>query len=91
MSRTPKPSVFLHRANYRQRRLRDAAKLVPFIGILLWSIPLMWQSDPAGGSMGSAGLVYIFGVWVFLIVLTAVLATRVRADPVADDKDAPDR
>ncbi len=91
MTRPSKPSVFLHRANYRQRRLRDAAKLVPFIGMLLWAIPLAWQGGSGDGSVGAGGLVYIFCVWVFLIIMTAVLSSRVTSDAGADDRDTSDR
>ncbi len=80
MSRTNRSQVLLHRANYRQRRLRDAAKLLPVLGILLWAIPLTWpatsQDDQAG--VGSAGLIYVFGVWVLLIVLGGALASVMR-------------
>ena len=82
MSRAPKTAIFLQRAGYRQRRLRDAAKLLPFLGILLWALPLAWPtaSDAEAAVAGSAGLIYIFGVWVVLIVVTAILASRMRAD-----------
>jgi hypothetical protein len=74
----------LHRANYRQRRLRDAAKLLPALGVLLWAIPLTWPaaSQDAQGGIGSAGLLYVFGVWVLLIVLGAALASMMR--PIID-------
>lgn len=83
MSRSPKSQVFLHRANYRQRRLRDAAKMLPVLGILLWTIPLTWPaaSQDEQADMGSAGLLYIFGVWVLLIVLGAALTSRMRPNP----------
>jgi hypothetical protein len=80
MSRHQRSQALLHRANYRQRRLRDAAKLLPVLGVLLWAIPLTWpavsQDDQAG--IGSAGLLYVFGVWVLLIVLGAALASMMR-------------
>ncbi len=84
MSRAPKPPTFLQRASYRQRRLRDAAKLAPFLGMILWAIPLAWPKDE---SVVSDALIYVFGVWVILIVLTAALASRIRADnpSVSDD------
>lgn len=88
MSRKPTPSVFLQRASYRQRRLRDAARLVPFLGIVLLAIPLTWPA--AGGAqepIGSAGLLYIFGVWALLIILTAVLSSFMRADASLSAKD----
>jgi uncharacterized membrane protein len=88
MSGQSKLPVFLQRASYRQRRLRDAAKLIPFLGIILWVIPLAWSKDTADAQIGSNGLIYIFGVWVVLIVLTALLASRIRADDPEGSEDA---
>lgn len=78
MSRPTKQPVFLHRATYRQRRVRDAAKLLPFLGLVLWAIPLTWASDAREAPIGASGVVYVFGVWLILIVLTAVFASKVR-------------
>ncbi|WP_375255592.1 hypothetical protein [Yoonia sp.] len=63
--------------------MRDAAKLVPFLGLMLWAIPLMWETQDEGTSIGAGGLLYVFGVWLFLIVLTGLLASRVRKIPEA--------
>jgi hypothetical protein len=85
------PPVFLQRASYRQRRLRDGAKLLPVLGIVLWAMPLSWNSSAAENGVGSEGLLYVFGVWVFLIVLTFVLGRRLRNDGLPDEvqDDAP--
>ncbi len=84
MSRSPNP-VFLERAGYRQRRLRDAARLIPFVGIVLWTIPLLWPRDvPQAPSSGDA-VIYIFGVWVFLIAVTAIVSRYLRLDDPATD------
>ncbi len=88
MSRKPTVPVFLQRASYRQRRLRDAAKLVPFLGVVLWAIPLAWVGGDTNDQIGSAGVLYIFGVWMLLIVLTAVLTGLMRADASLSTKDA---
>ena len=80
MSRQTKTPVFVHRSGYRQRRLRDAARLVPFLGLILWLLPLGWPR-PEGTeahAVGAGGLIYIFGVWVFLILCTALLAMSMR-------------
>lgn len=82
-SKTP---VFLQRASYRQRRLRDGAKLVPFLGIILWLIPLAWQNEDVGERVGSWGVLYVFGVWVLLIVLAAALSSRLRSDATISDQ-----
>jgi len=73
-------TVFLQRSSYRQRRLRDAARMMPVLGLVLWMLPLSWQSEAEGGNAGSSAALYIFGVWVLLIVATGVLARRVRTE-----------
>ena len=90
MSRKTPPPIFLQRASYRQRRLRDAAKLMPFAGMILWAIPLAWARGDGSNDMGTAGLIYVFGVWVLLIILTALLASRVRGESRAQDDSEDD-
>ncbi|MGJ8624090.1 MAG: hypothetical protein ACSHW1_15125 [Yoonia sp.] len=89
MKPVKKPPVFLQRQNYRQRRFRDAARLLPFAGVVLWAIPMSWPDADQGRGVSSAGVVYIFGVWVLLIILTAALARRLRSD-VPDNADGDD-
>ncbi len=77
---TQRPSpLFLARGTYRQRRLRDAAKLLPVVGGLLWMIPLLWPRGP-DGQLVSVALLYIFGIWAGLIGLAFVLSRLLRAD-----------
>jgi len=80
MSQPPKPPLFLQRASYRQRRLRDAARLIPCIGVILWLLPLAWPvaSQGEGESVGASGLLYIFGVWFLLILVSAILSSQMR-------------
>ena len=91
MSRKPTPPVFLQRASYRQRRIRDAAKLVPFLGIILLAMPLAWPSGAGEDAIDSAGLLYVFGAWVVLILLTALLSSLMRADASLSTKDTPEQ
>ena len=90
MSRKPTPPLFLQRASYRQRRIRDAAKLLPFAGIVLLAIPLAWSAGQTEDGIGAGGLLYVFGVWLFLIILTAILAALMRKDPVLSSQDTPE-
>lgn len=90
MSRAPLPPIFLQRASYRQRRLRDGVKLVPFLGVILWTIPLAWPTGGDEGDIGAQSLIYIFGVWVVLIALTAILSSRIRSDAPSAAEDAAD-
>ena len=71
--------VFLDRRSYRQRRLRDALRLMPVLGALLWLVPLLWPKG-AEPVAASAALIYLFAVWAGLIVLSALLARRVRPE-----------
>ncbi|MEJ6402566.1 hypothetical protein [Yoonia sp. 2307UL14-13] len=88
MKKQPQPGVFLERSSYRQRRLRDAGLLVPVLGIILWLVPLLWdKGDPQNGK--SMAMLYIFGVWVLLILLTALIARLIRPSDDKPSKDEP--
>ena len=49
MARPAKPPVFLARASYRQRRLRDAARLLPMVAGVLMMLPLLWSRSDGSG------------------------------------------
>ena len=71
--RNPKRALFLARAPYRRRRLRDAARVLPVLGLFLLMLPLLWAPD-ARMALGAADVIYFFSVWVILIVLAAAFA-----------------
>ena len=80
--------VFVDRASYRQRRLRDGLRLLPVLGALLWFVPLLWPRGEA--TTTSTALTYVFGAWVTLIVLAFLLARALRPeDPEPRPDDAP--
>lgn len=83
--RKPARPLFLERRSYRQRRLMDAARLLPVLGIVLWAIPLLW-AEGDGGMRTSAAILYIFGVWLVLAGLAGIIARNLDAD---DDGRAP--
>ena len=67
-----KPSPFLERRTYRQRRRMDAARLLPLLGVVLFLMPLLWAT---GGNAATArGGMYIFAIWAGLIVVAAWLS-----------------
>lgn len=70
--RRPKQPLFLARAVYRKRRLRDAARMLPIFGFVLL-MPLLWN-------VSSRAWVYVFAVWLGLIVLAALLARGLGQD-----------
>jgi len=63
--------IFLERSNYRYRRLTDAVRFLPVMGAILWMVPLLWTR---GETMNSAALLYVFGIWLVLVVVAALLA-----------------
>ncbi|MFW2542367.1 hypothetical protein ACN2XU_06970 [Primorskyibacter sp. 2E107] len=74
-----KTPLFVERQTYRRRRIVDAARALPVLGLLLWSIPMLWGL-PDRPQSASGALIYIFIVW-FGLVLGAgllILALRLR-------------
>ncbi|MCY4304666.1 MAG: hypothetical protein OXC62_07820 [Aestuariivita sp.] len=75
---------FLSRKSYRQRRIIDAAKLLPILGIILFFLPLLWGNSPqeAGDKQYTITVtevaVFIFCVWLFLIFLTFTLGIKLK-------------
>jgi hypothetical protein len=58
-------AIFLERSSYRRRRLSDASRLLPVVGLLVMMVPLLWR---AGGEMAmSSAVTYIFVAWAGLI------------------------
>lgn len=66
-------NLFLERQTYRRRRLIDAVKLVPVLGLVVFVLPLLWS----GTGSTSRGLLYLFIGWGALIILMAILSRRV--------------
>ena len=80
MARDLRP-VFLERKNYRRRRMMDALRLVAVLGLILWLMPIIWPNGrtvDADPMPMSSALFYVFGVWLFLIALAALLAVFLR-------------
>jgi len=79
-----KPAIFLERKRYRIQRLRDVAKMLPILGIVLLFIPLLWRGAPP--TSNAAAVQYMFGVWLLLILMTWLVARRIAATE-ADTQD----
>lgn len=78
-------SIFVERETYRRRRLLDAARMLPVLGMALWLLPLLWPSDGEAAVPMSRALIYVFGVWAALIFCALLFGLKVReGDP---DKD----
>lgn len=77
--------LFLARTVYRRRRLRDAARLLPLVGLLLMLLPSLGRDT---GSV-AADAVYLFVLWSLLIAAAAALAPGLsRAEGEADQPGA---
>lgn len=88
--------VFLERRSYRQRRMMDAVRLLPLVGLLLWLVPTLWSVSDATGDEPvkmSQAIIYVFGVWVCLILSAGILwrylvAGGDQADPSTDGTES---
>lgn len=87
MPQTGQP-LFLARRSYRRRRLMDAARLLPVLGLILILLPGLWHpADTPAPDTGRGGL-YLFAVWIALIG-AAFLISRGLA-PVLDAEEMPE-
>jgi hypothetical protein len=77
-------SVFLARRSYRRRRMADAARLLPLAGGILFCVPLVWKGAEAGARTVNA-MIYVFGLWVLLVVVSALISRHLRHDD--DERD----
>jgi hypothetical protein len=84
--RRPKRPLFLARAPYRRRRLRDAARLLPVLGVFLLLLPLLWTPE-ARMALRAGDVIYFFAVWLVLIGLAAAFAPGLRGGDGADDEE----
>ena len=85
----PSRTEFLDRSSYRQRRFRDAARWLPIFAGVLMLLPLMWPSDTPDQSQTSSGIIYLFGLWAFLVALAFVLSRVLRSSEALDGNGAP--
>lgn len=89
--------LFLARRAYRYRRLLDAARLLPFAGLVLFMVPVLWQPAATPEPDTGRGALYLFPVWALLIVASLVVSRRIiggasagsGAPEAGDDGDAP--
>lgn len=77
--------LFLARANYRRRRLRDGARMLPLFGLILLMLPMLW---PQAQRVITLHWAYLFLVWAALIGVAAWLAGKLVDGDMALDLDA---
>jgi len=80
----PLQPLFLARANYRKRRWRDGARLLPIFGAVLLLVPLLW---PWSARVMVAHWLFIFVVWAGLIALAALVSRRVHDGEGIGDRE----
>lgn len=87
--RRPARPLFLERRGYRQRRVRDAARMLPLLGLALWALPLLFSAD-GSPARTSQVLIYMFVVWLGLAAAAAALSLGLDTKPgPADDSEWP--
>lgn len=82
--------LFVARPTYRRRRLLDAIRALPVLGLLLWLIPLLW-SVPDTPMPASRALIYLFGVWAGLILGAVALIFALRRAEIREDRAGDER
>ena len=75
--------VFLERESYRRRRLGDAARLVPLLGLILLLVPVLW----ADSNRTEITIIYIFSVWAFLIVLIGAISRHLSKGVLSEEEN----
>ncbi len=72
----PSPHIFVGRDVYRRRRLMDAARLLPVLGVLLFLVPVLWAPQTTPEADTARGGLYVFVVWAGLIGAAYLLSRR---------------
>lgn len=83
------PPLFLRRASYRQRRRRDAARLLPVIGLFLMLLPVLWAPQNTFSRDTAPDGIYLFVVWALLIAVAMLISRSLNTAGDGDDPDAP--
>jgi len=85
--KAPRPPKFLARHSYRRRRMIDAARLLPVLGLFLVLMPILWRPAATPEPDTTRGGIYLFAVWLLLIAAAFVLA-RLLSSPAERGRDA---
>jgi hypothetical membrane protein len=70
--------VYLERRRYRTRRVIEALKVLPVLGLVLIGVPLLWTE----GVKTSEAMIYFFSVWMVLVLAAIWLARRLDASAI---------
>ncbi len=72
--------LFYERRTYRRRRMADAARLLPFLGFALFSLPLLWREGDGAAARTSEVMLYVFLVWAALGILAWLISRRLQPE-----------
>jgi hypothetical protein len=70
----PRHPLYLARDTYRRRRAMDAVRLLPFLGLFLMLLPLLWSDSAGPGESTAREGLFLFAAWALLILAAAVLS-----------------
>ena len=85
----PDPPTFSRARPVGSRKTRDAAALLPLMGLVLLCSPVMSLFTKTETILGlPSAVLYIFGVWLGLILLAVALSRQINKRPF--DMDGPD-
>ncbi|MDE3027743.1 MAG: hypothetical protein KGH84_05040 [Paracoccaceae bacterium] len=76
-------ALFLERRGYRLRRMMDAARLLPVLGVFLFMLPILWGPLATAARSTAVDGVYLFLVWPALIFLAYLISRRLA--PVTEE------
>ena len=82
--------VFLARRAYRQRRLRDGARMLPLAGAFFLVLPILWAPATTASSDTAWDGIYLFAVWLGLIGIAAILSHGLGTGDEGDTSAADD-
>ena len=84
----PLRPLFLARHGYRRRRIMDAARVLPILGLFLFAVPLLWSGEQGNDASTRVGVVYLFAIWLGLIVVALFLSLFLRHDIAKPDTES---
>lgn len=85
----PRPPRFLGRRSYRRRRLIDAARLLPVLGVFIIFLPVLWHPADTPEPDTARGGLHLFAGWLALIVAALLLSRALRrTEGLADGNGA---
>lgn len=66
----------------------DAARLLPLVGLFLFSLPALWRPEGGPGLATAREGLFLFVVWLGLIVAAALVASRLTRDLGPEEGEA---